>query len=67
MLNNSSEKTKIDIDGDFIFMIGIGWTTSLENREWKYECIYVNEISMEEEEKLLKKFNKIYCFSLVSC
>ena len=58
MLNNSSEKTKIDIDGDFIFMIGIGWTTSLTNREWKYECIYVNEISMEEEEKLLKKFNK---------
>ena len=57
MLNNSSNKTSMEIDGDYIFMIGIGWN-NLSNRKWNYKCMFVNEITLDEEEKLLKKFNK---------
>ena len=57
MLNNSSNKTNIEIDGDYIFMIGIGWNNP-SNRKWNYKCMYVNEITLDEEELLLKKFNK---------
>ena len=57
MLNNSSNKTTMEIDGDYIFMIGIGWNNP-SNRKWNYKCMYVNEITLDEEELLLKKFNK---------
>ena len=56
ILLDSSEKTKLNIDGDFIFMIGIGWK-SPKIKKWNYECLYVNQISLNEEKRIIKEFN----------
>lgn len=59
LLLDSSAKSKIETDGDFIFMIGLGWSNP-ENKKWEYECFYCNEISLNEESKMLRSFvNKI--------
>jgi len=57
ILLESSEKTKLGVEGDFIFMIGIGWNCPNES-EWNYECLYVNQINMNEEKRIIEDFNK---------
>jgi len=57
ILLNSSEKTKLGVDGDYIFMIGIGWNCPNEET-WNYECLYVNQITLDEEKRIMNKFNE---------
>ena len=59
MLLKSNANTNIGIDGDFIFMIGFGWKIPNDNR-WNYECIYCENISLQEEYRVMQDFsNKI--------
>ena len=37
-------------------MVGIGWKCPNEN-EWNYECLYVNQINMNEEKRIIEEFN----------
>ena len=54
-----NEKSNIKVDGDYLFMIGIGWKEP-NNNKWNYECIYADEISLNEEKRILDIFiNKI--------
>jgi|SaaInlStandDraft_6_1057023.scaffolds.fasta_scaffold18663_2 hypothetical protein len=56
ILLDSTDKTKLGVGGDFIFMVGIGWKCPNEN-EWNYECLYVNQINMNEEKRIIEEFN----------
>ena len=38
---------------DFIFNIGIGW---IENDEWKFKSLYVDDITLENEEEMIDTF-----------
>lgn len=59
MLLKSHNNTNIGIDGDFIFMIGIGWQLP-NKKEWNYKCYYCDEISLTEEYKIMQQLtNKI--------
>jgi hypothetical protein len=40
-------------DGQIIFMIGVGYE---ENDEFKYEVFKMNELSLDEEQRILKEF-----------
>ena len=54
-----NKKSNIQVDGDYLFMIGIGWKEP-NNNEWNYECIYADEVSLNEEKRILDIFiNKI--------
>ena len=37
-------------------MIGIGWNCPDED-VWNYECLYVHQISMNEEKRIIEEFN----------
>jgi len=56
ILLDSSDKTKLGVAGDFVFMIGIGWNCPNEE-EWNYECLYVHQINMNEERRIMEEFN----------
>ena len=56
ILLDSNSKTKLSVDGDYIFMIGIGWKLPKCNK-WNYECLYVNNISLSEEMRIMKELN----------
>ena len=58
ILLNSNQKTKLNIEGDYIFMIGIGWKCP-DDGEWKYKCLYVNQITLIEEKRVIKEFNNL--------
>jgi len=59
MLLKSHNNTNIGVDGDFIFMIGIGWQVP-NNTKWNYECLYCDEITLTEEYRIMQEFtNKI--------
>jgi hypothetical protein len=58
MLLNSNQKTKLNVEGDYIFMVGIGWKCPNDNK-WNYKCLYVNQISLAEEQRIMKEFNDI--------
>lgn len=58
MLLNSNSKTNLDVEGDYIFMVGIGWKCPNESK-WNYKCIYVNQITLVEEQRIMKEFNDI--------
>lgn len=55
LLLESNVESDIGINGDFIFMIGLGWNTP-NSTEWNYECFYCEKISIDEEYKMIKKF-----------
>ena len=56
ILLNSNQKTILNIVGDYIFMIGVGWKCP-EEQEWNYKCLYVNQITLIEEKRIIKEFN----------
>lgn len=56
ILLNANSKTKLDVEGDYIFMVGIGWKCP-NNSDWNYECLHVNQISLIEEKRIMKEFN----------
>ena len=59
LLLESHVKSDIKINGDFIFMIGLGWNEP-NKTEWKYECFYCDKITLEDEEVMIRQFtNKI--------
>lgn len=58
LLLKSHNKTNVGINGDFVFMIGIGWQYPLQNK-WNYKCLLANEINAKEEKNLLLEMNKI--------
>jgi len=58
MILNSNPKTKLDVEGDYIFMVGIGWRCPDESK-WNYKCLYVNQITLAEEQRIMKDFNDI--------
>lgn len=58
ILLNSSQKTKLDIEGDYIFMIGVGWKCP-EDEQWQYKSLYVNQITLIEEKRIIKEFNNL--------
>ena len=43
------------MEGDFIFMIGIGWVEPKSNK-WNYKCLFTNEISLIEERRIIDEF-----------
>ena len=51
-LLNSSKETKLNIDGDYIFMIGIGWKEP-NNRTWNYKYLITENISLLEEKRII--------------
>lgn len=53
-LLNSSEVTKLNVDCDFIFMIGVGWKES-NNRNWNYKCFTAENISITEERRIVEE------------
>lgn len=55
LLLESNVNSNIGINGDFIFMIGLGWNAP-NSSEWNYECFYCNKISLEEESKMIRNF-----------
>ena len=54
LLSNNS-KSNIFMEGDFIFMIGIGWVEPKSNK-WNYKCLFTNEISLIEERRIIDEF-----------
>lgn len=56
LLLTSNEKSNIPIDGDFVFMIGLGWQLPNDDK-WNFECFYCDNISVDEESKMMDKFN----------
>ena len=56
-LLNSSNNSKINVDGDFIFMIGIGWKEP-NDRDWKYKCLTAKKISISEEKRIVEEMVK---------
>ena len=42
---------KLNIEGDYLFMIGIGWKLPKEEK-WNYKCLYTTEISVREEKRI---------------
>ena len=57
-LLNSSKITKLNIDGDYIFMIGIGWKEP-NNRKWNYKYLITQNISLLEEKRILGEMIEI--------
>ena len=59
MLLKSNNTTNIGINGDFIFMAGIGWQEP-NKKEWNYKCYYCDEISLTDEYKTIQSLtNKL--------
>lgn len=56
MLLKTNNKTNIGIEGDYIFMIGLGWQMP-NSEEWNYKCFYSDNISLTEEYKIMQEFN----------
>ena len=57
-LLESHNKTKINNNGNFIFMIGIGWQFPKSDK-WNYRCLYTKDVSLIEESRILKEMNNI--------
>tara|TARA_B100000886_G_scaffold251325_1_gene177366 strand:+ start:9362 stop:11710 length:2349 start_codon:yes stop_codon:yes gene_type:complete len=54
-----NDKSNINVDGDFLFMIGVGWKEPNDDK-WNYDCIYANDVSLNEEKRIVGLFiNKI--------
>ncbi len=54
----SNNKSDLKMDGEYIFMIGIGWIEP-NDEKWNYKCLYTDKIDLSEERRIVNEFKDI--------